>query len=116
MLQVKRVYEPPSSADGFRVLVDRLWPRGLSKERAHVDLWDKDVAPSAALRTAFHHEALPWDVFATAYRAELAGSPAVDALRAIVAEHDDVTLLYATHDEAHNHALLLREALTAPAG
>src|SRR4051794_20797232 len=63
MLQVKRVYEPPSSADGFRVLVDRLWPRGLSKERAHVDLWDKDVAPSAALRTAFHHEALPWDVF-----------------------------------------------------
>lgn len=116
MLQVKRVYDPPSPADGFRVLVDRLWPRGLSKEHAHLDLWDKDVAPSAALRTAFHHEGLPWDAFATAYRAELAGSPALESLRATIAEHDVVTLLYATHDEAHNHALLLREALTASSG
>ena len=74
-MRIKRVYEPPAPDDGFRVLVDRLWPRGLSKERAAIDLWEKDVAPSDALRTAFHHGGLPWPDFADHYRAELAGAP-----------------------------------------
>ena len=68
-MRIKRVYEPPAPDDGFRVLVDRLWPRGLSKERAAIDLWEKDVAPSDALRTAFHHGGLPWPDFADHYRA-----------------------------------------------
>jgi uncharacterized protein YeaO (DUF488 family) len=110
----KRVYDSPSASDGFRVLVDRLWPRGLSKERADVDLWDKDVAPSADLRTAFHHDGMPFDDFVTAYRGELAAhADAVSALRDRLAGHDVVTLLYATHDTEHNHAGLLREALLA---
>lgn len=110
-IRVKRVYEEPASTDGFRVLVDRLWPRGLSKERAEVDLWDKDVAPSTELRKAFHHEGMSWPDFEKAYRAELANGSAVAALREQLTGHDPVTLLYATHDETHNHALLLREAL-----
>lgn len=111
-LRVKRVYDPPASDDGFRVLVDRLWPRGLSKEHAALDYWDKDVAPSRELRTAFHHEGMAWEDFEKAYRAELAANTAaVDALRDTVSAHPVTTLLYATHDEAHNHAILLREAL-----
>ncbi|GAA3907547.1 DUF488 domain-containing protein [Microbacterium invictum] len=108
---MKRVYEDPASTDGYRVLVDRLWPRGLSKERAAVDLWDKDVAPSSELRKAFHHEGMSWPDFEAAYRAEIADGAAVDALREQLAGHDTVTLLFATHDEEHNHALLLRAVL-----
>lgn len=112
-LRLKRVYEEASDADGFRVLVDRLWPRGVSKERARLDLWAKEVAPSAELRTAFHRDGLAWDDFAAAYRAELAGPTraALDALRDEIAGHDVVTLLHAVSDETHNHALILREAL-----
>lgn len=112
-IRVKRVYDAVASEDGFRVLVDRLWPRGLSKERAAVDLWAKDAAPTAALRTAFHHEGMSWPEFEAAYRAELAGGVAVEALREQLAGNATVTLVYATHDEEHNHALLLREALQA---
>lgn len=113
-LRVKRVYDPPATDDGFRVLIDRLWPRGLSKEHAALDLWDKDVAPSRELRTAFHHEGMSWEDFEKAYRAEVAADgPAVAALRDQLSGHPVVTLLYATHDEAHNHAILLREALEA---
>lgn len=114
-IRLKRVYDEPAPDDGFRVLVDRLWPRGLSKERAELDLWAKDVAPSTALRTAFHHDGLPWDDFESAYRAELAGSArtAVTALRAELAAHPVVTLLHAVRDEEHNHAAILREALEA---
>jgi len=110
-IRVKRVYDDPASTDGFRVLVDRLWPRGLSKERAEVDLWDKDVAPSGELRTAFHHDGMSWHDFEKAYRAELGEGSAVAVLRDQLVGHDVVTLLYATRDDAHNHALLLREAL-----
>jgi len=108
---VKRVYDDPAPGDGFRVLVDRLWPRGLSKERAELGLWDKDVAPSAELRTDFHHDGMAWEDFERAYRAELAANPAVGLLRETLSAHDVSTLLYATHDEEHNHAILLREAL-----
>lgn len=110
-LHIKRVYDEPAPGDGYRVLVDRLWPRGLSKERAAIDLWAKEVAPSAPLRRAFHHEGMPWPDFEHAYRAELAANTAVAALRAALAEHDIATLMYATHDEAHNHTILLRDAL-----
>jgi len=110
-LLLKRVYDPPSPEDGFRILVDRLWPRGLSRDRAEVDLWAKDVAPSAALRTAFHHDGLPWDAFVSAYRTELQGSPALAQLRRTVAEHDRVTLLFGAHDPQHNQAVVLRDLL-----
>lgn len=112
-LRIKRVYDDPAPDDGFRVLVDRLWPRGLSKERAAVDLWAKDVAPSTELRRAFHHDGMSWPDFEAAYRAELAGTtrPALDALRAGLAPHAVVTLLHAVHDDEHNHALLLKAAL-----
>lgn len=112
-LKVKRVYDDPASTDGFRVLVDRLWPRGVSKQRASIDLWAKDAAPSPELRRAFHHEGLGWEAFAEAYRRELAHNPAVATLRADLSVHDRVTLVYAAHDEQHNHAVLLREALEA---
>lgn len=111
-LQLKRVYEPAAADDGFRVLVDRLWPRGLSKERAAVDLWAKDVAPSDALRQAFHHDGLPWPQFADRYRAELAGAPALDELRRILADHGTTTLLYGAHDALHNQAVVLQQLLT----
>lgn len=111
-IRVKRVYDEPSAADGFRVLVDRLWPRGLSKERAKVDLWEKAIAPSAELRKAFHHEDMPYDAFVDAYRAELAANTAAVAdLRAKIAGQDVVTLLYAMNDAERNHAPLVRAAL-----
>lgn len=112
-LRVKRAYEPAAADDGFRVLVDRLWPRGVSKEQAAIDLWAKDAAPSPGLRTAFHHDGMPWPSFADAYRAELAANPAVAALRETLAGHERATLVYGARDEEHNHAVLLRDALTA---
>lgn len=112
-LRIKRAYVPATPDDGFRVLVDRLWPRGVSKEHAAIDLWAKDVAPSAELRTAFHHEGMPWPTFVDAYRAEAAGNPAIETLRTEIAPHKVVTLVYAAHDEEHNHAVLLREILSA---
>ncbi|QAY59207.1 DUF488 family protein [Microbacterium protaetiae] len=114
-IQTKRVYDEPAASDGFRVLVDRLWPRGLSKEKADIDLWAKDIAPSAELRKAFHHGGMPFDEFVKAYRAELRGNAAeVAKLRDEIAGRDVVTLLYAMNDTEHNHAGLVRDAL-APA-
>jgi uncharacterized protein YeaO (DUF488 family) len=114
-LRIKRVYDDPSPDDGYRVLIDRLWPRGLTKERAAIDLWAKDAAPSAELRKAFHHGGMDWDAFVAAYRAELDGAtrPAVDRLRDEVKDHAVVTLLHSVRDEDHNHAGLLRDALLA---
>ncbi|WP_194396738.1 DUF488 domain-containing protein [Microbacterium atlanticum] len=114
-IRLKRVYDDPAPEDGFRVLVDRLWPRGLSKERAALDLWAKDVAPSTELRKAFHHDDMSWPGFETAYRAELDGPArtAVASLRAELAPHAVVTLLHAIHDDTHNHALILRDVLEA---
>ncbi|MEO8908368.1 MAG: DUF488 family protein [Microbacteriaceae bacterium] len=105
--QVKRVYENPSSSDGFRVLVDRLWPRGLSKERAHLDEWLKEVAPTNELRTWFGHEPAKFAEFCTRYDAELDANPAVATLRSWAAEHELVTLLYSAHDQEANQAVAL---------
>jgi DNA-3-methyladenine glycosylase len=110
-VRIKRIYEPPAAEDGYRILVDRIWPRGVSKERAKLDLWLKEVAPTAQLRTWFHHEDPKWPEFRRRYRAELDGNPAVAELRALVSEHDRVTLLYSAHDENENQAVVLRDYL-----
>lgn len=111
MIQVKRVYEPPSRKDGLRILVDRLWPRGLTKERAAVDLWLKDVAPSPGLRKWFHHDPAKWDEFGTRYEKELRAKD--DALKALgqKAKGRTVTLLFGARDEEHNGALVLKKII-----
>jgi uncharacterized protein YeaO (DUF488 family) len=110
-IRTRRVYDDAADGDGHRVLVDRLWPRGLSKERARVDLWLKDVAPSDDLRRWFHHESPRFAEFARRYRAELDGNPAVDELRDVVGGHDVVTLLYGARDATENQAVVLRDYL-----
>lgn len=107
-LRVKRVYDEPAPGDGYRVLVDRLWPRGLAKDRARVDLWLKDIAPSTELRRWFHAGEGDFDAFARRYTAELGTNPAVDELRTVVAREPVVTLLYGVKAPAdRNHAALL---------
>lgn len=113
-LRRKRAYDNAEAADGFRVLVDRLWPRGLAKERAEIDLWAKDTAPSPELRKAWHAASDDdWGVYADRYRAELENetAPALEALAAELKQHALVTLVYAAHDEEHNHAVVLEQAL-----
>ena len=107
---LKRVYEPATSADGMRILVDRLWPRGLSKDKAKVDHWLKEVAPSTELRKWFGHDPEKWAEFQKRYRAELQGNPVLAELRALSAQ-GAVTLLYAARDEAHNEAVVLQKLL-----
>ena len=114
-VQIRRIYEPASLTDGERVLVDRLWPRGLSKQSAAIDAWMKDVAPSAELRKWFGHKAELWDDFQVRYRAELEHNPLAAQLRRRAAE-GMVTLLYAARDEKHNHALVLADFHSAGAG
>jgi len=109
--RIKRIYDRPARADGFRVLVDRLWPRGVAKQRAALDLWLKDVAPSTELRTWFHAQPDGFKEFADRYRAELATNPAVDELRAAAKAHPTVTLLYSVKDPERNHAALLADYL-----
>ncbi|MBT2519260.1 DUF488 family protein [Streptomyces sp. ISL-90] len=104
---MKRVYEPADPSDGYRVLVDRLWPRGVRKERAELDEWAKDVAPSPALRTEWHHNRERFDEFAERYRDELDANPAADALLATGREQPRVTLLFGARDEQVNHAAVL---------
>jgi uncharacterized protein YeaO (DUF488 family) len=112
-LALKRIYEPASDEDGQRVLIDRLWPRGLSKEKAHLSLWLKEIAPSNELRQWFHHEVRNWDEFRERYRAELVGNEtAVRELEALI-EKGKVTLLYAAQDEEHNQARVLRDYLAS---
>lgn len=110
-LRLKRAYEAPAAADGMRILVDRLWPRGLKKADAAIDRWDKEVAPSDQLRRWFGHDPARWDEFRTRYRAELAGkAQSLAELRARIGK-GPATLVYAARDEAHNQAVVLRELL-----
>lgn len=111
-VQIKRIYEHPDHADGYRVLVDRLWPRGVSKHSAELDVWMKEVAPSTALRIQFNHRPELFEEFAASYRSELDANPAADELRALIREHDSLTLLYGARDTAVNHAVVLRDYLT----
>ena len=110
-VSIKRVYEKPEPADGFRVLVDRLWPRGVSKEHAEVDEWLKEVGPSDELRKWFGHVPERFGEFSARYRAELEENDAFDALQSLVSENKTVTLVYSAKDEDHNQAVVLREAL-----
>jgi uncharacterized protein YeaO (DUF488 family) len=107
-LAIKRAYDPPSPRDGRRILVDRLWPRGLSKARAELDGWEKDIAPSPALRRWFGHRPERFVEFRRLYRAELKDNPAVARLRALAGK---VTLLYGAHDPRINHAVVLAQVL-----
>lgn len=108
-IQLKRIYEEPDEKDGYRILVDRLWPRGVSKEKAHLDLWLKDIAPSTELRKWFNHDPDKWNQFQKKYLKELKeNKEAVDTLK----EHlkkGTITLLYAAKDEAHNEAEVLKD-------
>lgn len=111
MIRLKRAYEEPSPTDGARILVERLWPRGLTKAGAKLDLWLKDVAPSSELRQWFGHEPAKWDSFRQRYWEELrVAGEAVDLLRQKAAE-GTVTFIYAARDEEHNGALALKQFL-----
>jgi uncharacterized protein YeaO (DUF488 family) len=111
--RVKRIYEPAAAGDGYRVLVDRLWPRGVSKQKAHIDAWLKEIAPSDALRKQFHGQADTWKEFVAAYARELKAEPAKSAAAQLSekAKHGPVTLLYAARDENHNNAVALKDWL-----
>jgi uncharacterized protein YeaO (DUF488 family) len=113
IFRLRRVYLPPDAADGSRVLVDRLWPRGVSRERAQIDLWCRELAPSAALRRRLHAESLGWEAFKTGYWAELARPEAEADLRDLLdrLRRGPVTLLFAARDETHNNAIALKEWL-----
>lgn len=109
---LKRVYEKPERDDGYRILVDRLWPRGMSKASACIDLWMKDIAPSTNLRHWFGHDPDKWDKFKSLYKKELDGkTEIVGELMSIIQEKKKVTLLYSASDRVHNNAVALVELL-----
>ncbi len=108
-LKVKRIYEPSEKEDGFRILVDRLWPRGVTKEKAALDLWLKDIAPSTELRKWFAHDPAKWKEFQKKYKKELQANPeAVSELKQHL-RSGNVTLLFAAKDEAHNEAVIIKD-------
>ena len=112
MFTIKRVYEPPGKEDGYRVLVDRVWPRGMSKAKAYVDLWMKGIGPSDRLRKWFGHDPERWAEFQKRYRQELKKNTELTGeLRKLERKHGTVTLVYSAHDELHNQAVALREFL-----
>lgn len=107
-IHIKRIYEAASPADGYRILVDRLWPRGLKKEDARIDLWAKDIAPTTELRKWFNHEADKWTAFKAKYHTELNHSPQLPEFLTELKKHKAVTFLIATRNEQYNHALVLK--------
>ena len=110
-IKIKRIYEPAVESDGFRVLVDRLWPRGIKKENAGIDEWLKAIAPSTDLRKWYHQDLRNWQEFKHKYLLELKDNPAVDELLSLINKHETITFLYAARDEQQNHALVLRDFL-----
>lgn len=111
MIALKRIYDEPSNNDGFRVLVDRLWPRGMKKEDAELDMWMKDIAPSHDLRKWYGHDTGNWEEFKKRYFEELENHD--EEVKKLLAKADggEVTLLYAAKDEEHNNAIVLKEFL-----
>jgi uncharacterized protein YeaO (DUF488 family) len=110
-VKLKRAYEPPAASDGQRILIDRLWPRGVSKAKAAIDRWLKEIAPSTELRKWFGHDPARWQEFRKRYAAEIRGHPEpLDELRRLVRE-GPLTLVYSARDETHNDAVVLRELL-----
>jgi uncharacterized protein YeaO (DUF488 family) len=110
-IQIKRAYEPKEKSDGFRILVDRLWPRGIKKETLLVDVWLKEIAPSAELRKWFSHDIKKWEPFKEKYNTELKHSKVAEEIITLVNAHKTVTLVYGAKDEQHNQALVLKEFL-----
>lgn len=111
-IQIKRAYDPQEPSDGFCVYIDRLWPRGLSHETFHYDLWDKQIAPSTELREWFHTDPDNlWPQFVVKYKAELRSNPSFLTLRQTLADHPTVTLLYSSHDRIHNNAVVVQQLL-----
>ena len=112
VFQLKRIYAPPSKSDGYRILVDRLWQRGVSRQNAHIDLWLKEIGPSNPLRKWFAHEPARWPEFQRRYRKELrAKSELIRQIREIQREHGKVTLVFSARDEERNQAVALRAFL-----
>jgi uncharacterized protein YeaO (DUF488 family) len=118
VLALKRIYEPPAETDGARILVDRLWPRGIARDKARIDLWLKDIAPSDALRKRFHGKPADWEAFRAAYAVELEQPPAKVAVKELLdrRRRGPVTLLYAARDELHNNAVALKAWLARRRG
>ena len=110
-IKIKRAYEQADAADGERILVDRLWPRGLSKKKAHIDLWMKEIAPSTELRVWFGHDPAKWKDFRGRYKTELRNNTDLIETLAGKAEEGPITLVYAARDEKHNEALVLKQFL-----
>lgn len=113
MIRIKRAYERPDPSDGIRILVDRLWPRGISKETARIETWRKDLAPTGALRKWFGHDPRKWEEFQARYRNELDAAGKTEALKELAgrAKTETVTLLYAAHDETRNNAVVLKKII-----
>jgi uncharacterized protein YeaO (DUF488 family) len=110
-INLKRVYEKPTKGDGMRILVDRLWPRGLTKQKANVDLWLKEIAPSTELRKWFHHDPKKWEEFKKQYRMELKNKKEPIEVLKKQLKRGTVTLVYGAKDEEHNEAIVLKELL-----
>ena len=113
-LQCKRIYDPANETDGFRILVDRLWPRGIKKEKAHINLWAKEIAPSNELRKWFSHDPLKFDAFKKKYRQELISNPASQKFSNLCLQkikEQNITLLYAAKNEQYNQAVVIKEWL-----
>ncbi|MGF9663117.1 DUF488 domain-containing protein [Arthrobacter crystallopoietes] len=115
-VQIKRVYEPAGDDDGYRVLVDRIWPRGITKDDARLDLWLKEAGTSAGLRKEFSHRPEKFQAFAAAYRRELEGTEALERLVELAREQPRLCLLYGAKDETHNQAVVLRELILEELG
>lgn len=112
MIKIKRIYEKYSSDDGYRILVDRLWPRGISKDKAHVKLWLKEIAPTDSLRKWFSHDVKKWELFKAKYKKELKDNKiSLDKIKSLEKEHKTVTLVFSAKDEQHNNAVVLAEIL-----
>lgn len=106
MIRLKRIYAEPEKSDGFRLLVERLWPRGVSKEKAALDLWMKELGPSPELRQWFGHDPEKWTEFQQRYHAELQENPAVETLRELLLQHRSITFVYAASDERNSASVL----------
>ena len=113
MIRIKRVYAPPEESDGVRILVDRLWPRGVSKAAARADEWRKDLAPTTVLREWFGHDPSKWEEFQSRYRNELEAAGKMDELRILGerARREALTLVYAARDEARNNAVVIKKLI-----
>lgn len=108
-IRIKRIYEASSDADGFRVLVDRLWPRGIKKENAGIDLWEKNIAPSAELRKWYGHDPEKFEEFKARYKEELNANPETEEFLKMIEAHDTVTFLFSAKDAEHSNAAVLAD-------